>query len=227
MKTRSIQTKIWRDDWFAGLNTQEKLAFIYYLTNPYINLCGIYELPDRVTCFDLGISQNQLAAIKETLSGKIVFHRGWVAIRNIEKYDDYKGGLLLKAKETQLSEIPPDTLSEINDALSMEREGAFMPLGNSNSNSKSNSKVIVKEGIVKGRLEISEDEAREIAEKYNTTIPFVLSKQDDVNNWVDEKPARARGRDLRKTLRVWVKKDALERREYAAAKSKISFIDPK
>ena len=42
MKQRYINTKFWDDNYVIQLDPSEKLMFIYFITNPLTNICGIY-----------------------------------------------------------------------------------------------------------------------------------------------------------------------------------------
>ena len=50
-----INTRIWSDTWVSGLDPLEKLLFLYFLTNTYTNISGIYELPMKVAAVETGI----------------------------------------------------------------------------------------------------------------------------------------------------------------------------
>lgn len=145
MKTRSLHTRIWHDSWFEKLSLVEKLLFLYLLTNEYINLPGVYELSDRRILIETGLSQTQLDKAKVAINPKIIFYKDWVIIKNIDRYDNYSGGKLLKAKKVQLSEIPldiQDKALEFRNTLSI---GYRYSMDTPNSNSNSNKKEIVKE----------------------------------------------------------------------------------
>ena len=57
---------------------------------------------------------------------------------------------------------------------------------------------------------------------YSVPIAFVRSKYDDMINWHEENPAKNNKLNWKATLRNWVKKDAMERRENG--KSKIAYV---
>ncbi len=108
MKTRIIQTKIWKDLYFASLQQDEKLLFLYLLTNERINLSGIYELTDREILFDTGIKEEDLKKNKKKFStdNKIHFINGWVKVINHDKYNSYTGEKNDLAKDRELSFVP-------------------------------------------------------------------------------------------------------------------------
>ena len=151
MKTRSIHTKIWTDTWFESLKWDSKLLFIYFLTNEHVNLPGIYELSMKRISFESGLSEGQVKNGITTLEGKILYHGGWVIIKNVEKYDTYAGGKLQTARDNQLAGVP----EEIQKIASEYRKRDTLSIGygigytyprhtrNSNSNSNSNIKGVI------------------------------------------------------------------------------------
>jgi len=60
---RQIHTKIWRDNWFLELDTDEKLLFIYLFSNDNSNLAGIYELNERIIQLETGLDKNRITGI--------------------------------------------------------------------------------------------------------------------------------------------------------------------
>lgn len=108
MKTRIIYTKFWTDNYISNLNHREKLAFIYFITNEKVNICGIYELTDKYIKMDLSLSQGELDKIKQkfTKDRKFIFINGWIKIINFELYNNFTGMLNEKAKEKELALIP-------------------------------------------------------------------------------------------------------------------------
>ena len=108
MKTRMVYTKFWHDNYVSELTAKEKLVFIYLITNEKINLCGIYELPDKYIRFDLGLTQPELEGIKEKFmkDGKFLFIDGWVSIVNFNGYNSFAGEKNERAKQKELEQIP-------------------------------------------------------------------------------------------------------------------------
>lgn len=181
MKTRVIQTKIWKDNYIGELNRVEKLLFIYLLTNEKVNLCGIYELSDREIKFDLDITEPELQDSKAHLQadGKFIFLNNWVRIINYEKYNTYSGALNETAKERELLLVPKeiqypiDTLSDFSNSLSNKKSII------------SNKKQVISNtiGYLKNEVavkELSEDfpglEERGIRRKLDELHDYCLSK---------------------------------------------------
>jgi len=150
VKTRIIYTKFWHDNYVSELNSKEKLVFIYLITNSSVNICGIYELPDRYIRFDLELKQSELDKIKQKFmkDNKIMFINGWVKIMNYEIYNKFTGEKNEKAKEKELSLIPDfiigyrwgidgvstngDTLNNINQNINQNK----LVINNKNGNGK-------------------------------------------------------------------------------------------
>jgi|GEM_PF-2238968 len=222
MKTRILHSRIYTDSFFMELSSIEKLLFIYYLTNDAVNIIHCYECPDKKVQNEIGVSIPLIKRYQEKVekAGKMFFKDGYVFLKNASKYESYTGVLNEKAKESLLDQLS----EEIRNWYEGSMKGVYIPTINQKSeiiNHKSE-----EEGIVKGRLDLPIETLQGIADKQQVPLSFVLSKQEDVNNWVEEKPTRARGRDLRKTLVVWVKKDAINIRKEAHGKSKLTIISP-
>src|SRR3972149_6748766 len=64
MKYRQINTKFWEDGYISDLTLTEKMFFLYLFTNNHVNLCGIYELPDKYICSTLDFTLEQLEKLK-------------------------------------------------------------------------------------------------------------------------------------------------------------------
>jgi hypothetical protein len=167
MKTRMIYTRFWIDDYICSLSHKEKLAFIYFITNERVNLCGIYELPDKYIKIDLELTQKELDTIKEKFmrDGKFVFINGWVKIVNHESYSKFTGEFNEKAKIKELALIPQEIIQYqypignlstknvkkecIHTVLIPYKDGVDTSTNtNNNNNTNTNNN---KEGVVKGK----------------------------------------------------------------------------
>lgn len=116
MKTRIIHTKIWRDGYFSELNRTEKLLFIYLITNPYIGLSGIYELPDKYIKIELGLSQKELDKTKAKFEKdkKFKFYKSYVIVINVNRYQAFIGEKNERAKEKELELLPTEVLDTLS-----------------------------------------------------------------------------------------------------------------
>ncbi len=59
-KLRSVNTKFWDDPFIQDLTPSEKLLFLYLLTNPLVNLVGVYEISIRRISFDTGLNESTI-----------------------------------------------------------------------------------------------------------------------------------------------------------------------
>src|SRR3990167_10252555 len=111
-KNRMINTKFWIDPFVLDyLDPLEKLVYIYLITNPYTNICGIYELPLKVMGVETGIETDNLKKViipRLEKYGKIKYKNGWVALKNFiknqnEGSDDVKLGI-----KRELDKVPQE-----------------------------------------------------------------------------------------------------------------------
>jgi len=112
MKTRILQTKIWKDGYYRSLNSNEKLLFVYFLSNEYVNQIWLYECHNDVIAFDTGIPLKDVENLKAKFQNdkKIAFYKDYVYLVNASKYENYRGDLNDKAREKILSVLPNDVL---------------------------------------------------------------------------------------------------------------------
>lgn len=87
-RQRYLDTKFWDDTYIVSLDPIEKLIFIYLLTNPLTNICGIYETSLRRIGFDTGIEQAMILNILKRFEedDKVKYQKGYIALKNFTKY---------------------------------------------------------------------------------------------------------------------------------------------
>lgn len=83
-----IHTSFWSDPYIQDLNPDEKLLYLYLLTNERTSICGIYEITEKTMAFDTGI---ELKNIKQTVdrliqAGKLRRYENWVYLLNFSKH---------------------------------------------------------------------------------------------------------------------------------------------
>jgi len=76
---RSVNTKIWSDPFFEELDKEEKLLFLYLLTNEKTNMLGIYELSMKRTISETGLSFEEIRKAFE----------GFERVRKAFKFDNF------------------------------------------------------------------------------------------------------------------------------------------
>ena len=70
---RNIQMSFWTDAKIADTFTpDEKLMYLYFLTNPHTNLCGCYEISSRQIAFEIGYKRDQVEKLIQSLQEKRV-----------------------------------------------------------------------------------------------------------------------------------------------------------
>ena len=114
-KKRQINTKFWDDQYISELDPIEKLLFLYLLTNPLTEMCGIYEIQVRRIALDTGIDKDMIPKIFARFSeaGKIFYiNNNWVYIRNFQKHQAVNDSIKLGIQRT-LEEIPAEIMQVV------------------------------------------------------------------------------------------------------------------
>jgi hypothetical protein len=105
--SRVVSTHFWKDSYIIDLNKDEKLLFIYFLTNPRTTLAGIYEISVREIAFDTGLEAQQIMEIitKFTRDGRILFERNWLVLPNFLKHQRLNPSII-RGVEKAIEELP-------------------------------------------------------------------------------------------------------------------------
>lgn len=111
-KNRMVNTRYWSDGFIVNLKPIEKLLFIYFLTNQYTSLCGIYECPLRTIAYETGIDKNIVENTFERFVGKIHYIDGWVYVRNFAKHQSANDKMKIGACN-ELEKIPIKIKKEV------------------------------------------------------------------------------------------------------------------
>lgn len=197
-KERMVNTKFWDDTYIANLDPIEKLLYLYFLTNPLTNICGIYEIQLRRIAFDTGIDRDMVLKILDRFAKdkKIYYLEGWLAIKNFAKHqkDNPK---VKKGIEIAMQQVP----SEIIDRIYKEN-GDRLSHSNSNSNSNLNTNAhsaVSAKSFKKPTLE----EVREYCrERGNKVDPQQWMDHYTSNGWkVGKNPMK----DWKAAIRTWEK----------------------
>jgi len=106
-KNRYVNTEFWDDGWIKKLKVDEKFLYLYLLTNPLTNICGIYEISPERMSFDTGMDLSRVIEILRTFSkGKRVkYSQGHIAIRKFIKHQA-KNSKIRIGIETLLKQAP-------------------------------------------------------------------------------------------------------------------------
>jgi hypothetical protein len=138
-KMRIINTRFWIDDYVSNLDPTEKLLFLYFLTSPQTDICGVYEVPLKVVATETGIDRDMVEKIIKRFSkdGRIFYKNGWVAIKNFKKHQSLNPKVE-RGIEIGLSKAPVELVRLIDDSLSKPMDSLSHPNSNSNLNSNPN-----------------------------------------------------------------------------------------
>jgi hypothetical protein len=138
-KKRMVDTRFWIDDYISHLDPVEKLLFLYFLTNPFTDISGMYEVPLKNIALDTGIDKEMVIKILNRFErdNKIFYENGWIAIKNFAKHqlDNPK---VLRGIEIGTAKAPVSLKNKVKNSLSIDNDSLSHLNSNSNSNSNSN-----------------------------------------------------------------------------------------
>lgn len=86
---RYISTSFWDDAWIQQLESDEKLIYMYLLTNALTNIAGVYEITSRRISFDTGYPLDRVSkALKRFEEDKKAYHfeDSWIILVNWPKH---------------------------------------------------------------------------------------------------------------------------------------------
>lgn len=222
MKRRSLETRFWKDSYIQSLTSNGKLLFNYLLTNEYVNIIHIYELPESYIALETGITIKQIQDLKDKFhkDGKFLFKDSWIKIVNADKYEHYEGLLNEKAKENLLKIIPSHIIGYFNTPIDTCID-TQQKVSNNQYPITNNQQPVTKYSKIE---DLKEEDFEDIAEKYQVPVSFVKSKLDDLINWHDKNPQKNYYKNYLSALRDWVKRDGLKiKQEYAKDTSDIAL----
>lgn len=208
MPRRSIDTKMWNDSWFTGLDPLERYLFQYLMTNGHTELCGFYELPLRIMAFESGLDMEMVSKIINRFSAdkKVFYHDGWICIINYENYQVMNPSMKTNADNSR-NRVPYNvftyfrTILESADTVSAQCRHI-----------KDRDKDKDKGGLggrVIGTFEylknIPVEDLKEYTDKFQITEAEVRSKAEDLLNWCEANGKRKK--NYKAFLRNAIKKD--------------------
>jgi hypothetical protein len=116
-KQRIVNTHFWRDGFILGLKPDERLLFLWVITNPSTDLCGAYEAALPTIELETGLKGKRILEIFDQFAqvGKVVYRHGWVIVHNFTKHQNGTSTNVKKGAERSLNACPDwvkDTLSK-------------------------------------------------------------------------------------------------------------------
>lgn len=123
-KLRSINTVIWSDPWFEDLDSEEKLLFIYLITNEKTNMLGVYETSIKKMSFETGIKKDKIESTLKKFERhhKIKYHNNMVVLLNFLKHQHYNTNMLKNAIDCYNS-LPEELKLSKHGTLAKDSEG--------------------------------------------------------------------------------------------------------
>lgn len=150
-KHRIVNTKFWDDSYVARMSPNEKLVFLYLLTNPLTTIAGVYELSTKRASFDTGLSAREIGKVLERLEKdeKIIRDGDWIGIVNFIRHQSLNPKVR-RGIEIELEKAPESLVERLNvdfDTLSepMDRLSHSNPNLKFNSNFNPNLNALSKE----------------------------------------------------------------------------------
>ena len=116
LKYRIVHTKFWSDNYIASVDPLEKLLFLYFITNQYTNISGIYELPLKQIAMDTGIDRDNLEKVflpRLAIANKIYYADGWIKVVNFQKWQNTKSVTVQKGIENEIAMVPKNVLDKL------------------------------------------------------------------------------------------------------------------
>ena len=169
-KSRLINTCFWSDTYIQELTPENKLIFLFLLTNEKTEICGIYEISKKSIAFGTGLSIDTVseAIARLCIDKKINYVDGWVWIRNFTKHQQ-RNPKVIAGIDRGLSCVPKDILDRLY--IDYDRDSHFNSNFNFNFNFNSN---LTNNEFLSSRTEknvqkskILEEQAKKIFESLN------------------------------------------------------------
>ena len=107
-KKRYVSTSFWEDSYILDLETNEKLLFIYFITNALTNICWIYEIPIKRMEFDTWLKKDQILKIIDKFSkANKIFYIDWrLYIKNFQKHQNMDNSKIKIWIDNWLQSVP-------------------------------------------------------------------------------------------------------------------------
>lgn len=131
-----IDTAIWEDEWFAELNAEQKLFWLYLISNPLINIAGYFKITMRSLIFVTGLSRNKITEIINLFEaeGKVRYIDNYMLVVNFSKYQCYNPSTKLSASRL-LNSLP----DKVKHTLSTRCRHGVDTVNNNSNNNNNNS----------------------------------------------------------------------------------------
>lgn len=109
-----IRDSFWTDSYIEKLSPDEKLIFIYLLTNPLANIAGIYEIRSKRVAFETGYDVEVIENVMQRFvrDGKLLRHKDWVCLVNHLKNQALNPSVIEGCRRI-INELPSDISEQV------------------------------------------------------------------------------------------------------------------
>jgi hypothetical protein len=127
-KQRMVNTRFWTDGYILRLTKEEKLIFIYLLTNQRSELCGAYELPLDVVSFETGVDKESVSKALKSFArdSKVILDGDWVYLVNFAKHQSVNPNVQ-KGIDRSLADLPHTLAKKIKAFESLPNHSESLP----------------------------------------------------------------------------------------------------
>lgn len=190
---RVVDVHFWDDDKVLGtFSPEDKLFFLYLMTNPHTKQLGIYALPRQYIALEVGYALDVIDVLLDRFENgygliRYSYRTGEVAIKNYLRHSIVKGGkpvedLLTKeiaeVKDLGLLQYVYDNLKSarnLNDTVTK-----ILPLLNALGNENDNDNVNEKENENENDNDNEESSQRIVTtNRYNESLPRYVGESSD------------------------------------------------
>lgn len=198
---RKVHTSFWSDPFIEDLDRDQKLFYLYLITNDKTRQCGIYEITKKQIAYDLGynidtVSKHMAYFIK---TGKIRYNEPTkeLAIKNWLKYNSSTSPLVKKCIDKEFENVKDRVLIEYlysTDTQSQEEQEEERE-----EEKETEPKINVYRSFL--HLSISHEEFEKLKTDYHEHQ--VVSILDAIENYKDNKKYKS----LYLTAKTWLQKE--------------------
>jgi len=225
---RYVNTHFWDDEYIEKLNISEKLLFLYLITNPLANICGIYEITKKRMKDNTGL---KTSIIEKTLNKfqadkKAFYVNNYIIMKNTLKNQKLNDNMRLGAEKIY-TELPDFVKLFINNNKENALEGfesLSNALNNININNNINSNVNINENENKEEKKSLSQKIKFLDEVFLTQKEYdgliedygermVNGKIEDADEWLAQGNRRKNYTDHNKMIRKWLRKDGVNKIE--------------
>ena len=164
-KLRSVNTAFWSDPYIEELDVNQKLLFLYLITNEKTNMLGIYEATIKKISFETSIQKQiiEKAFDKFERDGKVKYVNSFVVLINYMKHQNYN---------TNMKKSAIDTYNNLPQEM------------------KDSKLIITKERVSEGFESLSKHFGMVRKVEYEVEVEVKDELEDEVKEEVKEKPYR-------------------------------------